>query len=94
MLSEFSLFAASLQDVSTFFPFLFSKTNHTLSNNWNPQNTQKTKSAKHPGRDVLNGVQRVPVPCLVTPAEGKGISCPASWVTLQDLVCNGWFICS
>ena len=53
------------------------------------KNTQKIQSVKHPGRDVLNGVQRVPVPCLVTPAEGKGISCPASWVTLQDLVCNG-----
>ena len=24
------------------------------------------------------------MPCLVTPAEGKGISCPASWVTLLD----------
>ena len=29
------------------------------------------------------------MPCLVTLAEEKGIGCPASWVTLQALVCNG-----
>ncbi len=44
---------------------------------------------KHPGRDVLNGGQRVPVSCFVTLPEGKGISCPESWVTLKSLVCNG-----
>ena len=37
---------------------------------------------------VLSGVQRVPVSCLVTLVEGKGMSCPASWVTLQALVWN------
>jgi hypothetical protein len=65
------------------------RTNRTFPNHWNPKKTHKKSTAKHPGRDVSNGVQRVPVPCPGTPAEGKGMSCPASWVTLQDLVCNG-----
>jgi hypothetical protein len=51
--------------------------------------TPETQSSKRPGGSVKSRYQRIPVHCLETPGEGESESCLPSWITLEELGCNG-----